>query len=177
MENINLVQLLNVFVSDKKTVWEIREENIDVINYFIENKSYKSYIEIIKSIILDSFYSEITSEDLYDLLDINDNYNEDYIKNIIEKLKQENINWNTINELIEKIEKYDETLYIDSLIDLYDKNLINSLYYFWTNLEINSNDIWKYMSDLIKKHQYELYVEFFEMIRCKFITFLENIKN
>jgi len=177
MENINLVQLLNIFISDKEILWEIRKDNIGIIDYIMKNKSYENYNDVIKNIILNSFYSEIKTETLNELSNNLENYDEDYVKELIKKWFYEKINWNSLNELIENIQNYDESEYVDGLVDLYEKDLINSLYYFWTNLEISREDIWISLNDLIRKTQYEWYLEFFEIVRNEFINFLENIRN
>ena len=176
MENINLIQLLNIFISDKEILWEIRKNNIDIIDYLIKNKSYENNTDVIKNIILNSFYSEIKNDTLNELSNNLENYDENYVKHLIKKWFYEKINWNSLNELIENIQNYDESEYIDGLVDLYEKDLINSLYYFWTNLEISRDDIWISLNDLISKTQYEWYLDFFETIRNQFINFLENIK-
>jgi len=100
---------------------------------------------------------------------------EKIIEEIIIESFFDDINWKNIDEIINQIQEYNDYQYIDGLIDIYTDDLINSLYYFWTDFEITEEC--KTLDDVIRKNQFNWYNELFEDIKNWFIEFIENKKN
>lgn len=96
---------------------------------------------------------------------------EDMIKEIIENSFYYELEWENIQDIINNIENYYETEYVDWLVDLYDNKLIQSLDYFGINYEIQE---WETdISRVIMRIQFENYLALFEDIRTEFIKYLE----
>jgi len=101
----------------------------------------------------------------------------DVMNYIINTFFEEELNRETKEQVISNLKECNLYEYIDDLIDVYDEDLINSYFYFDTDIEIDIEEIKEENADLIltilKETQFEGYRGLFEDIRQKFITYLE----
>lgn len=145
MANINKDALVGNFILDEDVIASISEDNRDVIDYYVKKEKYENYISL--------------PEIIWDIT-----------KNIFD----EELRWENIDEIIYNIEQSNLSETIDWLIDIYDEDIINSYFYFDTDIDIEivdtEDDI---IISILKKAQFEWYSELFETIKNKFLTYLE----
>lgn len=136
-------ELLNSFLLDREIINEIFLENRDVISYFISKNEDKQGL--------------ITSE----------------IEGVINSSFWDLIEWNDKDEIIEKLEKFENDITtIDWYLDIYTEDLIKSLHFLWTDIEIPWVN--ESFEELVRNYQFELYLETFDNIKEKFIEFLKK---
>lgn len=136
-------ELLNSFLLDREIINEIFLENRDVISYFISKNEDKQGL--------------ITSE----------------IENVINSSFWDLIEWNDKDEIIEKLEEFENDITtIDWYLDIYTEDLIKSLHFLWTDIEITWVE--ESFDELVRNYQYQLYLETFDDIKEKFIEFLKK---
>jgi len=145
METIRKEQLLLDFTNDKKVMLEILHNNRKVFDYIIKkDKTSRDTIYLIQKVIKD-FIEETF-------------YFDDSIK--------------TKEELLELVKDYDLIEYIDSLVDIYDEDIVNSYIYFQEYVEKVEWDV--DILEIIKVWQFNWYSRFYEDIKNEFIKFLEK---
>ncbi len=145
METIRKEQLLLDFTNDKKVMLEILHNNRRVFDYIIrKDKTSIDIIYLIQKVIKD-FIEETF-------------YFDDSIK--------------TKDELLELVRDYDLIEYIDSLVDIYDEDLINSYNSFQEYIEKVEWDV--DILEIIKVWQFNWYSKFYEDIKNEFIKFLKK---
>ena len=110
----------------------------------------------------------------YFLKHINRTKTYEIIEDIIKDSFYEDLEWKTIEKIIDNLENYNSYEYIDWLVDIYEKDLINWYFYFDINTPIIEWD--EIMTDVLMRAQYEGYNELFESIKKEFINYLQ-IKN
>ena len=136
-------ELLNSFLLDREIINEIFLENRDVITYFISKSEDKQGL--------------ITSE----------------IESIINFSFWDLIEWNDKDEIIERLEEFENDITtIDWYLDIYTEDLIKSLHFLWTDIEITWVE--ESFDELVRNYQFELYIKTFDDIKEKFIEFLKK---
>ena len=100
---------------------------------------------------------------------------------VVNAFFSEELRWESLNEIKNNIEECDLYEYVDDLVDIYDEDLINSYFYFNTNIELD--DYWISDEDddiiikVLKQAQFEWYLSLFSELQQSFITYLEWLES
>lgn len=145
MNNFNRDTLVEDFISNEEAISSISLNSRNVIDYYVKNEKNKDYISL-----------------------------PDIVWNIVKDIFEDELKWDNIDDIIYNIKENNFHEMVDWLIDIYDEDLINSYFYFDTDIDIETIDTEDdIIISIMRKSQYEWYSELFETIKNEFITFLE----
>jgi hypothetical protein len=147
--NISKETLQIEFVSNRDTLVKIKwGDNSRIVDYYAKKYWYSpDWNKVINDFI---------EENLYFLL-------ED---------ENKDLSIDNIKEWFQEINNFEIYEYVDGLIDVYNKDLVESYDFF--ELYVEKSEIWEDYIEIMRRAQFDWYIELFNNIKNEFALFLEN---